>query len=684
MPTPIFPVSPTLNQVFSIGIKNWTWDGVAWAIVKYSASESAAMASLVTDALVATEAAAAAEIAAASSLTRSQDAAASSHASGLSAVAANDSAASALSSKTAALALLKPFNPKGGWTAATPYEIKDVYVSAGIAYAATLAHVSTSVSADLAAGKVTVHQGATREDLAGPGGAGLLGFSQSGSGSGADARTVQDKLRESVSSLDFFIAGEADATAMFNRAIAYAKLHSIKCVTTPSGNYNTSGSIELHGNFGDGIEFRGDQATITCSGNVPVIDINCRIPDSPPQVRMNAYVHGFVLKGPGKANTSSRGVKASRGAGVKVENLSISGVRIGLHGYGNLISHYSDINITDTFMPMQFEPDGIEFAPNDIHFTRIKAFGNDRVCRMINFPNGSMTFNECELEGNNLAGNIADGVRVAEFFNAGKVTFNGVHMESNPGEFNVFFDGNAGAHLNVIGTEMIPGDTCGNVLFMANATGASSLHVMGSRITSNVSGKQIVLSTGVKATVIGYTGGAITGDLTNLTVVRNGAVTLGRAYDEGMGGNGITFPVIQNPSTNANTLDDYKEGAWTPVVTGQSTAGTATYAAQNGRYTKIGRQVFVECFVNWSAGTGTGDFTIDGLPFQVAASATYPAATIGRSNGFSWDAGAIPCANFEPGTTRISFLQQPSGGGAPSHIPYDSAAYLMVSGTYTV
>jgi len=36
-------------------------------------------------------------------------------------------------------------------------------------------------------------------------------------------------------------------------------------------------------------------------------------------------------------------------------------------------------------------------------------------------------------------------------------------------------------------------------------------------------------------------------------------------------GAGITFPATQSASTDANTLDDYEEGTWTPVVVGSST-----------------------------------------------------------------------------------------------------------------
>jgi hypothetical protein len=505
-------------------------------------------------------------------------------------------------------------------------------------------------------------------------------------GAGAVATDVQTVLRETVSVTRFGAdpTGVTDSTSAINAAIQYAKTSAIKCVEVPSGNYRTTSSIIIGGNFGAGIEFVGKQATITCSGNVPIIDINCRVPDTPPQVRMNCYVHGFTLVGPGKANTSSAGVKASRGAGVKVENCSITAVYRGVWGFGNLISHYSDLNIYSTFMPLQFEPDGIEFAANDIHFTRLKVFDNDRVCRMINFPNGAMTFIGCELEGNNLSGGLADGVRVAEFFDAGKVTMIGCHMEENPGQYNLFFDGNNNSHLSVNGCEIIPGDSCANVLYMANATGSPSLFVSGSRVTNNVVGGRIVLSTGAKGYFIGTQAGQVTGDVSKVVFQTAGILGVGRDGSV-VDGNGIAFPATQVPSTNANTLDDYAEGTFTPTIIGLTTAGTATYANQNARYTKIGRQVFVEMFINWSAGSGTGDFAISGLPFTVSNTpVTYPAANISRTNAFAWTAGNVLSANFEPGTNRILFYQVPVGGGTVTPVAYDAAGYVMVSGTYTV
>lgn len=73
---------------------------------------------------------------------------------------------------------------------------------------------------------------------------------------------------------------------------------------------------------------------------------------------------------------------------------------------------------------------------------------------------------------------------------------------------------------------------------------------------------------------------------------------------------GIKFNGTQQASADANTLDDYEEGTWTPSV-----GGTATYGTRIAHYTKIGDTV--RAFFDISIGTiGTGSLTtMSGFPF---------------------------------------------------------------------
>lgn len=79
----------------------------------------------------------------------------------------------------------------------------------------------------------------------------------------------------------------------------------------------------------------------------------------------------------------------------------------------------------------------------------------------------------------------------------------------------------------------------------------------------------------------------------------------------------VKFPATQNASADANTLDDYEEGGWTPVIGGTSGASGQVYASQNGNYTKIGNLVTVTGYVHLTTkGTFSGSYVcITGLPF---------------------------------------------------------------------
>ncbi|NBW20757.1 MAG: hypothetical protein EBR82_73615, partial [Caulobacteraceae bacterium] len=81
-------------------------------------------------------------------------------------------------------------------------------------------------------------------------------------------------------------------------------------------------------------------------------------------------------------------------------------------------------------------------------------------------------------------------------------------------------------------------------------------------------------------------------------------------------GVGITFPATQVASSNANTLDDYEEGTWTPAVRGSGTAGTYQLSTAEGAYVKIGQQVTLSCRVIFGTitGGGTGYMQITGAP----------------------------------------------------------------------
>ncbi|MCW5697243.1 MAG: hypothetical protein KIS96_11005 [Bauldia sp.] len=81
----------------------------------------------------------------------------------------------------------------------------------------------------------------------------------------------------------------------------------------------------------------------------------------------------------------------------------------------------------------------------------------------------------------------------------------------------------------------------------------------------------------------------------------------------------IKFPAAQNASTDANTLDDYEEGTWTPTYVATTIDfDSVTHSTQVGRYTKIGHRVIGSLRLRTNAaviGSGSGNLAVAGLPF---------------------------------------------------------------------
>ncbi len=147
-------------------------------------------------------------------------------------------------------------------------------------------------------------------------------------------------------------------------------------------------------------------------------------------------------------------------------------------------------------------------------------------------------------------------------------------------------------------------------------------------------------------------------------------------------GAGITFPATQSASTDANTLDDYEEGTFTPVLNRTGTAPTISYASRNGRYTKIGNQVTIQVSITniTVSSAGTGDNSLSGLPFAVVAS-TYDG---GGSLGFN-DAFVNTCYAAMINTNANTYLVFRGGTGRSQSYEgggWSSGGYFSLTFTY--
>jgi phage-related tail fiber protein len=142
---------------------------------------------------------------------------------------------------------------------------------------------------------------------------------------------------------------------------------------------------------------------------------------------------------------------------------------------------------------------------------------------------------------------------------------------------------------------------------------------------------------------------------------------------------GITFPATDVAASNGNTLDDYEEGTFTPIIEGTTTAGTGTYSVQDGRYLKIGKRVSFFVSLNWSAHTGTGNIRVSGLPFT-SANIRQPPLYVSCSNLTFSDQIA---ANMNNNVATFDLVQISSNTGVAG-VAMDTAAIIEVAGFYDV
>ena len=143
------------------------------------------------------------------------------------------------------------------------------------------------------------------------------------------------------------------------------------------------------------------------------------------------------------------------------------------------------------------------------------------------------------------------------------------------------------------------------------------------------------------------------------------------------GTGGIQF---NGDTAEANALDDYEEGTWTPTVQGSSTAGTATYQQQLASYTKIGNVVYYTFLAAWIGGTGTGNLRISGLPFNASSASNSGSMYL---NDISLAANNY-VTNCYADQGSIVFVQGPIGGGSVSQVGYDAAGSAWGAGFYYV
>jgi hypothetical protein len=177
-----------------------------------------------------------------------------------------------------------------------------------------------------------------------------------------------------------------------------------------------------------------------------------------------------------------------------------------------------------------------------------------------------------------------------------------------------------------------------------------------------------------------------TGGTERYRVDSSGNVGIGVTPSVGKGclqlSSGINFPATQVASSDANTLDDYEEGTWTGTLKG-SVSDPTTPVTATGKYTKIGRQVFVEITFNGVNTTGaSGNITVTGLTFPCGSNINGVGVVSLNQIGTFTGSPYV----FLSQSTSVLELYGNVSAGAGAAITHNAGAlrYMTISLTYTV
>ena len=143
----------------------------------------------------------------------------------------------------------------------------------------------------------------------------------------------------------------------------------------------------------------------------------------------------------------------------------------------------------------------------------------------------------------------------------------------------------------------------------------------------------------------------------------------------------IKFPATQSASTDPNTLDDYEEGTWTPILGATTSNPTVTYTIQKGYYTKIGNRVEISFDLAWSAKSGGTDTAYISLPFAVSSLALNGGFSFGYSSGL----GAVSINGYtDPGQAFFYFTNASTNASNLTISTLTSAGRVIGFGSYQV
>ena len=195
-------------------------------------------------------------------------------------------------------------------------------------------------------------------------------------------------------------------------------------------------------------------------------------------------------------------------------------------------------------------------------------------------------------------------------------------------------------------------------------------------VTSDASGDLNIQSGGSTVVAVTATGVAVTGTGKFATTIGVGNATPSAS------GAGITFPATQSASTDANTLDDYEEGTFTPTLAAGFSSGPTSYAYQAGSYEKIGKLVYFQLDIYpVGAISAAATIAIGGLPFTSATSPIgFGGGNISYQSSFDTNAGDI--YHIGATLTQLNVYANTGAGRSGNAAGVSINSRIVLFGTY--
>lgn len=586
--------------------------------------------------------------------------------------------------------------------------------------------------------------GGLRVALAASGGSALVGYLAAGSG--AVATTVQTKLRESVSVKDFGAVGDGvtDDTAAISLAIA----SSATSIIFPNGTYKVTSPITVGGK-----SLIGQSTTntiISYSGNITVFLLSSNsslskltithtgaaatsgdaITINGSSVFVSRVIVNFAFNAITVVNSQNTAIKnctlwcfVSNGILINgncndnfIEDCFING------GTGNV--YPSDVGTASVGINLVNKTDASFIRSCEVILCNIALLTS---CSDTTHRPGYLVVENSYFDSSTSAASLADA-RIMSFIgcwfnsrtgpgvtltNCSGIRFStctfainaqhGLVIQSSCVDVLVdscVFEGNGVALTNTYSGIAIAASTSnfsitncvsGNNSLMPTAflsatqkygvsigSGCSNFIVSNNNLLNNISAPFLDSSSATAEKYICYNVGGTSNFIPNLLDI------------SGSSAGQIKFPSTQNPSSNVNTLDDYKEGTFVPVLTCATVGDLAvTYTSQAGTFTKIGRQVTVSFQLVTSSFTHTtasGVVSITGLPYESGSSFLSTGAVIWA--GITRASTSQITAQVPSGASTVGFQTSNSGSSVANIVitdmPTGGTIALRATITYNV